>query len=187
MKKFFPIIVLCLLFFACREETIPVVSVEMLPEELVRLSADTTFDTIPFIREDILRDTFYVDSLLPDTLIIDSISIDTLRTDTFYVDTFYIDTLRLRATVAYAGENLQGPTLQEYGFCVNNRREDDTVFYPVWRADALPQTPGGYGEFAYVLTARNTDLLYVYAYAVNPFGTVNSFRRLVTVADHDSR
>ena len=179
MKKIFPIIFACLLFFACREETIPVVSVRMLPEQVARLSADTTFDTIPFVREDILRDTFYVDSLLPDTLVIDSVAIDTLRTDTFYVDTFYIDTLRLRAVIECTGDSQQLPTLLEYGFCVNNRRENDTVFYPV--------TSSGYGEFSCVITARNTDIIYVYAYAVNPFGSINSARTTIIVADHDSR
>lgn len=168
-----------MLFFACREETIPVVSVQMLPEELVRLSADTTFDTIPYIRPDIYRDTIYVDSLWPDTLVIESIEIDTLYTDTFYIDTFYIDTLRLRAKVEYAGDYEQGPTLLEYGFCVNNFRDDDTIFYPL--------LPDGYGEFSYVLTARNTDFMYVYAYAVNPFGTISSLRRLISVTDHDQR
>lgn len=169
-----------MLFFACREETIPVVSVQMLPEELVRLSPDAMFDTIPYRRQDtILRDTFYVDSLWPDTLVIESIEIDTLFTDTFYVDTFYIDTLRLRARIDYAGDYRQGPTLLEYGFCVNNTRENDTIFYPVG-AD-------GYGEFSYVLTARNTDFMYVYAYAVNPFGTISSIRRLIFLADHDQR
>lgn len=220
MKKAFPVIMLCLMFFACREETIPVVSVQMLPEELVRLSPDAMFDTIPYRRQDtILRDTFYVDSLWPDTLVIESIEIDTLYTDTFYVDTFYIDTLRLRAKVEYAGEYRQGPTLLEYGFCVNNIREDDTVFCPVWYTDPVLLKPqrlteegrepvtncheqqllaagdggesdwrwDGYGEFSWVVTARNTDYMYVYAYAVNPFGTVYSLRRLIFVADHDQR
>lgn len=193
----------CMLFFACREETIPVVSVQMLPEELVRLSPDAMFDTIPYRRQDtILRDTFYVDSLWPDTLVIDSIEIDTLFTDTFYVDTFYIDTLRLRARIDYAGDYLMGPTLLEYGFCVNNIREDDTVFCPVWYTDPVLLKPqrltsedddesdwrlDGYGEFSYVITARNTDYMYVYAYAVNPFGTISSLRRLISVTDHDQR
>lgn len=172
----------CMLFFACREETIPVVSVQMLPEELVRLSPDAMFDTIPYRRQDtILRDTFYVDSLWPDTLVIESIEIDTLFTDTFYVDTFYIDTLRLRARIEYAGDYLMGPTLLEYGFCVNNIREDDTVFCPVSFAEPV------YGEFSYVVTARNTDYMYVYAYAINPFGTISSLRRLISVTDHDQR
>ena len=181
MKRLIPIL-LCLSLIACKHETIPIVTVEMLPPELVSLSADTTFDTIPYQLVEVKIDTIYVDSLLPDSLVIESISVDTLRTDTFSVDTFFVDTIRLWANVSVAGDHLYAPALNECGFCVNS-----TEFYPVWLSmDAM--TPADeYGLFWCELTAKNTDILNVYAYVLNLSGEIHSQWQVITMSDYDSR
>ena len=124
MKKILPI-VLCLVLFSCKQETIPVVSVTTLPAELVGLGKDTLFDSIPYQIEQITLDTITPDSIVSDTLVI----------DTFRVDTFYVDTIRLCANIAYEGNEPFGPALQEYGFCIN-----ENIDYPIYQSDDL-QTP----------------------------------------------
>lgn len=181
MKRLIPLI-LCLLFLSCREETIPTVTVDIHQEELVGLSADTTFDTIPYQITEILRDTFFVDSLLPDSLVIDSILIDTLFIDTFSIDTFFIDTIRLIGSVQYADDKPYGPALKERGFCVNNAVNLISSLSPAQKTPVEQ-----YGAFSYVLPLRNKDTIYVYSYAVNPFGVVRSQTREIRVSDHDKR
>lgn len=181
MKRLIPLI-LCLMFLSCREETIPTVTVDIQAEELVGLSADTTFDTIPYQLTRILRDTFYVDSLLPDSLVIDSIQTDTLLIDTISIDTFFIDTIRLCGFVQYAGDKEYGPALIECGFCANG-----TITYTATLSYDQKTAAEDYGYFSYVLPVRNTDIFYVYAYAQNPFGIVRSQTREVRISNHDSR
>lgn len=171
MKKILPLI-LCLMLISCKQETIPVVTATVLPAELVYKGEDPLFDTIPYQIVDIIRDTITQDSIVVDTLI----------TDTFSLDTFYLDLMCLYGVLSYEGEEPYGPALQEYGFCV-----DDTVWLPL-DLNLDQRTPKlVYDTFAYVLEARNTDVFYVYTYAINPFGFVRSTSRKVTVADFDKR
>ena len=181
MKRLIPLI-LCLLFLSCREETLPTVTVDIQPEELVGLCADTTFDTIPYQYPLILRDTFYVDSLLPDSLVIDYIEFDTLYIDTISIDTFFIDTIRLRGSVQYIGDKPYGPTLKECGFCVNY-----AVNLIAWESTEQKTPAEQYGAFSYVLPIRNIDTIYVFSYAANPFGVVRSQTREIRVTDYDKR
>ena len=170
MKKLIPLIC-CLVLLSCKEEPIPVVSMQILPEELAHLGADTLFDTIPYQIVNITRDTVTLDSIL----------VDTLRIDTFRLDTFYLDSVRLRGVVSYEGDKPYGPALQEYGFCL-----DDQVRYPVSQSEESRTPVNAYDTFAYVLQVRNTAEFYVYAYAINPFGTVRSATRKVSVAALDT-
>lgn len=172
MTKKLTILLLCLILIGCKDETIPTATVELLPAELVCLSTDTTFDSIPYQFTLIVRDT-----ILPDSIVIDTLTIDTL-----HIDTFYIDTIRLCGHLAYAGDQPYAPTLLEYGFCVS-----DTVFYVV-ASGSEPQTAASkYGDFSQVLPIRNTDTLFVYAYAINPFGEIRSSLGVVRGTDYDSR
>ena len=171
MKKILPI-VLCLVLFSCKQETIPVVSVTTLPAELVGLGKDTLFDSIPYQIEQIALDTITPDSIVSDTLVI----------DTFRVDTFYVDTIRLCANIAYEGNEPFGPALQEYGFCIN-----ENIDYPIYQSDDL-QTPDSiYGDFSYVMTARNTESFLVHAYAINPSGLIRGMQRRIRLSDFDTR
>ena len=162
MKKLILIaVVACIGLCACRKETIPVVSVDMLPTDLVGLCADTTFDTIPYSFMRIL--------------------VDTIQIDTFYVDTFFVDTIRLCANVSYEGDQPIGPSLQVRGFYAN-----DSCFIAS-ESTELATPAEEYGGFSYVLPARNTDTLYVYSFVVNPFGTIRSHTHVVRVSDFDPR
>ena len=186
MKKILPI-VLCLLFFACKDEPIPVVSVEMLPSELVYLSPDTVFDTIRYSFDRILRDTLrydsiHVDSTSVDTLHIELVQVDTLLIDTFYVDTFFIDTVRLNAHIAYNGDKPFAPALHELGFCTN-----DSTRFIVAQSNDQATDSSRYGNFSYLLPVRNTDTLFVYAYARNPFGEIRSSWASLLVPALDNR
>ena len=172
MKKIVPII-LCLLLFSCKEGTIPVVTVTTLPPELVGLGQDTLRDTIPYQIVEIKRDTITPDSIV----------VDTIKIDTFTVDTFYMDTIRLRGNVTYKGDNPYGPALLEYGFCVN-----DTSNMVVYQDTAALKTPQeAYGDFSYVTVVRNTAQLFVYTYAVNPYGTIRGETRRQLISDFDAR
>jgi len=171
MKKLLPL-VLCLMLLSCKQETIPVVTASVLPPELAYLGEDTLFDTIPYQIVEVLRDT-----IAPD-----SIRIDTLITDTFSLDTFYLDLVCLYGALSYEGSEPFGPALHEYGFCI-----DDSVWLPMDETLDLRTPEMVYDTFAYVLEVRNTDVFYVYTYAVNPYGFVRSLSRKVTVADFDPR
>ena len=150
MKKILPI-VLCLVLFSCKQETIPVVSVTTLPAELVGLGKDTLFDSIPYQIEQI-------------------------------VDTFYVDTIRLCANIAYEGNEPFGPALQEYGFCIN-----ENIDYPIYQSDDLQTSDSIYGDFTYVMTARNTESFLVHAYAINPSGLIRGMQRRIRLSDFDTR
>lgn len=172
MAKKLTILLLCLSLWACKDEPIPTVSVELLPTELVGLAADTTFDSIPYSFERIVRDT-----IRPDSILVDTLTIDTLR-----IDTFFIDTIRLCGNLSFKGNHYWGPSLEEYGFCV-----DSYLWYIVSSKPPLPSDIYEYGIFSYELTIRNTDTLYVYAYAVNPFGEIRSQVGTVLGTDFDKR
>lgn len=171
MKKIIPIL-LCLMLFSCKQETIPIVTVNTLPAELVGLGQDTLYDSIPFQIEKIVFDTIMPDSIVADTFLI----------DTFHVNPFFVDTIRLCANISYAGNEPFGPALQEYGFCIN-----ENIDYPIYQSDDL-QTPDSiYGDFTYVMTARNTESFLVHAYAINPSGQVRGMQRRVRLSDFDTR
>ena len=171
MKKLIPLI-LCMMMLSCKQETIPVVTATVLPAELAYLGPDTLFDTIPYQIIDIIRDT-----ITPD-----SIRIDTLTIDTFTLDTFYLDWVTLYGVLSYEGSEPFGPALHEYGFCV-----DDSIWLPLDETVDQRTPAYVYDTFAYVLPVRNTDVFYVYTYAVNPFGFIRSSSRRVIVADFDPR
>ena len=165
MKKILPIL-LCLLLFSCREETIPVVNISLLPTELIGLGQDSLFDSIPYQIIYYQRDTA-------------TNTIDTIIIDTFHVDTFFMDTIRLRAIISYAGNQPYGPALREYGFCINST---DTV--RLWQAsDELKTAKCDYDSFFYDTIARSIDRLYVHAYALNPLDEeIRSLDSMITVS-----
>lgn len=158
MKKILIIIACVLLMIACREELIPTVSVEMSAPEVVALGADTVFDTISY--HETSRD------------------IDTIR-----IDTFFVDSIRLCASVSYTGDEPYAPTLTEYGFC----RVSDTLFLPVFRSTDPQKKENNYGAFSCVIQAKSNEQLYVYAYADNPFGRIQSYVRLISMPELDPR
>ena len=167
MKKLISIL-LCLLLFSCKEETIPVVNISMLPTQLVGLGQDSLFDTIPYQIVSYQRDTA-------------TNTIDTIITDTFHIDTFFVDTLRLGAIISYAGQATHpyGPALREYGFCINST---DTI--PMWQAsDELKTAECAYDSFFYEMTARTIDRFFVHAYAINPVDEkIRSLDATITVS-----
>lgn len=158
MKKTILVILSVFLLIACREETIPTVTVDILPAELIGAGKDTVFDIISY-------------QYTKDTLVI----------DTFRIDTFFIDTVRLNANVYYAGNQPYGSSLLEYGFCIN------TVPVPVYQSIAYNTPAEEYGNFNYTTIVRSIDTLYVYAYAVNPFGSIHSATRTVSLPLLDAR
>lgn len=171
MKKIIPIL-LCLVLLGCKQETIPIVSVNTLPTELVGLGKDTLYDFIPYQIDSIVLDTITPDSIVSDTMVI----------DTFYVDTFFIDTIRLCGNISYEGGKPYGPALQEYGFCIN-----ESVTYPMYMSDDFQTPDSVYGAFSFVLTARNDEEFLVHAYAVNPVGILRGLQRRVRLSDFDTR
>lgn len=170
MKKF-AFLIICLLLVACKEETIPVVTVNMLPTTLVFQSDEALFDTIPYQYTQILQDT--IDSL---------VVADTLVIDTFRLDTFYIDIISLNGCISYPGDKPFGPSLQEVGFCIN---EKDSL--PVYLSLDLKTPKMDYDTFFYVMPVRNTAAFMVHAYAVNPSGELRSTSSYVRVAALESR
>lgn len=156
-----------LLLPSCKEDPIPTVTLEMLPTELVSLGDSMLFDTTHYQIIEYIVDTITVDSIVRDTLV----------TDTFSVDTFWMDTICLYGSIAYAGKATIGPTVNEYGFCIN-----DYLQFPIWW-DLLsnPDT------FAYVMPVRYDDKMYIHAYAINPFGIVRSQTIYLRMSDLDNR
>ena len=182
MKKFVYLIIFFLLV-SCKEETIPVVSVNMLPTTLLLQGEEPLFDTIPYEYTEFLKDTVYVeqsegDSVWTDTLVV----MDTLVVDTFRLDTFYMDIISLNGCVSYLGDKPFGPSLQKLGFCIN---EKDSL--PVYLSLDLQTPKMNYDTFLYVMSVRNTAAFMVHAYAVNPSGVSRSFSSYVRVADLESR
>jgi len=156
---------------SCKQETIPLVSVNTLPVELVGICKDTLYDIIPDQIEEIVYDTITPDSIVADTFLI----------DTFYVDTFFLDTIRLCANISYEGNKPYGPALQEYGFCI------DGVNFPLYLSDDIQTPDSVYGAYSYVLTARNTEVFFVHAYAINPTGELRGLQIYVRLSDFDNR
>ena len=183
MKKYI-FLIIAVLLVSCKEETIPVVTVSMLPTTLLLQGEEPQFDTIPYQHTEILQDTMYLimeykgDSLVLDTLVL----IDTLVIDTFRLDTFYIDIISLNGCVSYMGDKPYGPSLQEVGFCINEKE-----FLPVYLSKELQTAKMDYDTFLYVMPVRNTEAFMVHAYAVNPSGEVRSFSSHVRIADLESR
>ena len=177
MKKAL-LLIFCLILFACKEKTIPVVSLEMMPAELVALGTDSLFDTIPYNRKQdkdtiLLIDTvFYFD---------EQSEIDTFRVDTFQIDTFFMDTILLQAHVAYRGDQPYGPALQECGFYVNKE------YIGIRTSEELQTAAEEYGTFSYILPVRNTAVLSVYACVSNPSAEIQSRTIQIDVSDFDDR
>ncbi len=180
MKKFV-FLILGVLLVACKNETIPVVSVSLLPATFVGQQEAPLFDTIP---------CQYTPVFKPDTMLIivpgrrDSMRIDTIYTrdtvviDLYRLDTFYMDTIRLNACVSYQGDKPFGPALQEVGFCMN-----EEVFLPVRLSPDLQTPKNVYDTIRFDILVRNTAAFMLHAYAVNPTGEIRSSSSYIRVSD----
>lgn len=181
--RFNHILFICLsavmLFFSCKEDPIPVVKMEALPAELVGLSKDTIFDTLPYTYTRYTVDTIHY---MVDTVMLDSIVRDTLEIDTFSVDTFFMDTVCIYGVVSCVSGFEYGPALQEYGFVL-----DDTIMLPM-TLNLDNETPYyEYDTFAYVLPIRYDAKMYYFTYALNPSGFIRSGTRAVVMSYFDDR
>lgn len=180
MKKFV-FLILGVLLVACKNETIPVVSVSLLPATFVGQQEALLFDTFP---------EQYTLVFEPDTMLIivpggrDSMRIDTIYTkdtvviDLYRLDTFYMDTIRLNACVSYQGDKPFGPALQEVGFCMN-----EEVFLPVRLSPDLQTPKNVYDTIRFDILVRNTAAFMLHAYAVNPTGEIRSSSAYIRVSD----
>ena len=188
MKKCLLLIVLGLALFSCKEEVLPIVTVEVAPDstllpQIARLGTEPLFDTILY-RTKLAQDTLFSDtaSLFTDTVRYHdkNLDIDTFRVDTFVLDTFYLDSIRIYADVSYAGTDPKGPTIHECGFCVNG------TYYVARRSDST-SVEGIYGPFSAVVPALTKDTLHVSAYVKNPFGSIESRIYVFNVSALDPR
>lgn len=171
MRKLLPFIC-CLLMVACKEDPIPVVTMEVLPAELVAAGDSMQFDTTRYQIIELIRDTITPDSIV----------IDTLRIDTFSLDTFWMDTICLVGTMSCFGKPAAAPALQEYGFCIN-----DYIYLPIDLTDEQQTPIQVYDTFYYVLPVRYDYTIYVHTYAINPTGMVRSETRAVIMPKLDPR
>jgi len=185
MKRTIIIVFCSILLFSCREQTIPTVSLNMLPADILYISPDTILDTIPYRYNSKNKDTIYVDTIPYFDI---ELGIDTFLLDSFQIDTFCIDIVQLNAKVSYQGSQPFGPALQELGFCVYfdskymNDSDNVTLTYPVVKSAELQTPQENYGPFMYILPAKSTDVLYVYAYACNPYGISRSETATVDIS-----
>ena len=188
MKKCLLLIVICAALFSCKEEELPMVTVEVAPDstllpEIARLGTEPMFDTILY-RTKLKQDTLFSDttSLFTDTIRYHdkNLDIDTFRVDTFVLDTFYLDSIRVYANVSYPGTDPKGPTIHECGFYVNGA-------YYVARQSDTTSVEGIYGLFSSVVPAYTKDTLHVSACVKNPFGVIESHVYVFNVSDLDPR
>lgn len=179
MKKSAFLFITLLLLASCKEDTIPVVSVGILPASFVGHNEAPMFDTFPCQYTFIETDTILIPVPSADSIIIDTLCVsDTLVVDSFRLDTFYLDTIRLNACINYPGNKPFGPALQEMGFCVN-----ESILYSVRNTEELKTPRNVYDTFMYVMPVRTTAAFLVHAFAVNPSGEMRSHSLYVRVAD----